>query len=156
MDTDCEVSKRGDKSMLGRSGYDDYDGDCDQWANIRWRGAVSSAIRGKRGQAFLKEMLAALDVLPEKKLIAGELELDGQVCALGAVGKVRGIDMSDINPEDYAHVAKTFGIPRALACEIMYENDCNAYACSNENDNPECRYFRMRRIAESWIKKIPA
>lgn len=44
---------------------------------IRWRGAVASAIRGKRGQAFLREMLAALDAMPEKRLIAGSLVFDG-------------------------------------------------------------------------------
>lgn len=32
---------------MSRCGYSD---DYDQWALIRWRGAVESAIRGKRGQ----------------------------------------------------------------------------------------------------------
>lgn len=60
---------------MSRSGYTE---DCeDDWALIRWRGAVNSAIRGKRGQAFLREMLAALDVMPEKRLIAGNLVFDG-------------------------------------------------------------------------------
>src|SRR5262245_16738600 len=36
---------------------------------MRWRGAVHAAIFGKRGQAFLTELLAALDALPEKKLL---------------------------------------------------------------------------------------
>lgn len=43
---------------MSRSGYND---DCDGWALIRWRGAVNSAINGKRGQAFLRELVAALD-----------------------------------------------------------------------------------------------
>jgi hypothetical protein len=72
---------------MSRSGYSD---DCDQWDMIRWRGAVASSIRGARGQAFLKEMLAALDALPEPKLIAEELESDGAVCAIGAVGPFAG------------------------------------------------------------------
>ena len=46
---------------MSRSGYGD---DIGQWDLIRWRGAVQSAMCGKRGQAFLKEMLAALDALP--------------------------------------------------------------------------------------------
>lgn len=61
---------------MSRSGY--VDDMCDQWALIRYRGAVSSAIRGKRGQAFLREMLAALDAMPEKRLISGVLVFDGQ------------------------------------------------------------------------------
>lgn len=57
---------------MSRSGYsEDYDGD--HWDLIRWRGAVASSIRGKRGQAFLREALAALDAMPEKKLITGDL-----------------------------------------------------------------------------------
>jgi len=56
---------------MSRSGYSD---DCeDNWSWICWRGAVKSAIRGKRGQAFLRETLAALDALPERKLIAKDL-----------------------------------------------------------------------------------
>ena len=51
---------------------------CNEWSLIRYRGAVKSAIRGKRGQAFLREMLAALDAMPEKRLSAGALIFDGQ------------------------------------------------------------------------------
>jgi hypothetical protein len=51
-------------------------------ACIRWQGVVKSAIRGKKGQAFLKELLSALDAMPEKKLIAEELELKGQLLVL--------------------------------------------------------------------------
>jgi hypothetical protein len=49
-------------------------------------------MRGKRRQAALKEMLQALDARPEKRLIAEDLEdSSGNVCALGALGKARGI-----------------------------------------------------------------
>src|SRR5687768_15930996 len=103
---------------MSRSGYvDDMD---DQWALIRWRGAVKSAMRGKRGQAFLREMLAAMDALPEKKLVAMELEADGHVCAIGSVGRARGVDMSAIDPEDYGKVAYTFGIVEPMAQEIVF------------------------------------
>ena len=48
---------------MSRSGYsDDID---DNWAHIMWRGRVASSIRGKRGQAMLRELLAALDAMPE-------------------------------------------------------------------------------------------
>jgi hypothetical protein len=123
---------------VSRSGYND---DCEQWDLIRWRGAVASAIRGRRGQAFLKEALAALDALPKPSLIAGDLERDGQVCLLGAVGKARGLDMSELDPEDRETVADEFNIPYAMACEIMYEND----ECGPRGDWN--RFERMRR----WI-----
>lgn len=109
---------------MSRSGYTDY---CEGWALIRWRGAVASAIRGKRGQAFLREALAALESIPDKRLIAGELiNAEGGFCTLGAVGKCRGTDLAAIDYEDRQSVANAFGIPEALAAEIMYENDESA------------------------------
>lgn len=105
---------------MSRSGYSD---DCEQWSMIRWRGAVASAIRGKRGQAFLRELLDALDALPEKRLIAGDIVREGEVCAIGALGLRRGVDMTALDPEDHEAVAGAFGIPNALACELFYEND---------------------------------
>lgn len=125
---------------MSRSGYVD---DGDPSSNV-WRGAVASAIRGKRGQAFLKEMLAAMDAMPEKKLVSSELEMpDGAVCAIGSVGKQRGVDMSNIDPEDSDKVAELFGISRALACEIVFMNDEAEYW----KETDEERFIRMRR----WI-----
>lgn len=105
---------------MSRSGYSD---DCDGWALIRWRGAVESAIRGARGQALLRETLAALDSMPVKELIAHELVQEGDFCTLGVVGQKRGIDLTKLDPEDRDSVAAAFGIAPALAAEIVYEND---------------------------------
>lgn len=108
---------------MSRAGYvDDYD--MDQWALIRWRGAVTSAIRGKRGQAFLREMLVALDALESPALARGDLQTDhGDVCALGSVAKLRGIDVMDVDTCDYEALSKLFGISEAMAREIMFVND---------------------------------
>lgn len=130
---------------MSRSGYDDC---CDGWQLIRWRGAVASAIKGKRGQEFLYEMLQALAALPERKLIAGELEEDGAVCALGAVGKARGLDMSGLDPYDRETVAAFFGIPHALACEIMWEND------DLRGQSPEARFMSMRWWIERNLRAV--
>lgn len=134
---------------MSRSGYTD---DCDDdWALIRWRGAVASALRGRRGQAFLSEALAALDALPEKELIPHELIKGGEVCALGAVGRSRGADMSGVDPEDHESVAAKFAIPHALACEIMWENDEGGW-----NETPQGRWWRMRRWIVRNLKALPA
>lgn len=59
---------------MSRSGYsDDDDDDGGSRLNL-WRGAVERAIKGKRGQAFLRELGAALDAMPDKRLTTGELE----------------------------------------------------------------------------------
>lgn len=135
---------------MSRSGYnEDVDND---WRAICYRGAVASAIRGARGQAFLREMLAALDALPEKKLIAGELEEHGAVCAIGAVGKARGIDMSKLDPDEPERVASTFGVAEALAREVVFENDEGCYV----TETPEARYMRMRRWIEANIQPSAA
>lgn len=108
---------------MSRHGYSD-DGDDDPLALGRWRGAVASTIRGKQGQAFLREVLAALDAIPSKRLIREELRtVEGEFCTLGALGAVRGIDLESIDPEDYDAVAAAFGINAKLAQEIMWEND---------------------------------
>lgn len=127
---------------MSRSGYSD---DCQDWALICWRGAVASAIRGNRGQAFLEEMLHAMATLPERKLISHDLEAGGSVCALGAVGKARGIDMKDLDPEDRDQIAKVFGIAPALAAEIVYMND----EANWRIETPEQRFERMR----AWIEE---
>jgi hypothetical protein len=132
---------------MSRSGYsDDY---CDdQWAMICWRGAVKKAMRGKKGQRFLREMLAALDRLGgNRRLIAHDLEAHGAVCAIGAVGAARGLDMSKLDPEDRVSVAYAFGIAPALVAEIVYENDEGGLY----NETPSTRYARMRRWIESQI-----
>jgi hypothetical protein len=131
---------------MSRSGYiEDYESN---WPMICWRGAVASAIRGRRGQAFLRDMLTALDSLEDKCLIKSDLVTPyGDVCAIGAVGVSRGINMTPIDPEDRDSVANTFGISPALAAEIMYLNDEWPY-----RETPKDRFSRMRAWIASEIK----
>ncbi len=134
---------------MSRAGYTE---DCeDNWALIRWRGQVASTIRGKRGQAFLRELVDALDAMPEKKLIAHDLERDGNVCAIGSVGVQRGTDMSALDPDDYDTVSGVFGIPHQLVREIEYMNDEGFYA-----PTPEERWSKMRAWAASLLRKEAA
>jgi len=131
---------------MSRSGYHD---DLDDVLNLgRWRAQVASAVRGKRGQAFLKEMLAALDAMPEGRLIEGDLEKGGEVCAIGAVGKTRGTDMSELDPECPEQVAHAFGIAHQMAAEIVYLNDEAGF----RNETPRHRYERMRAWVISQIR----
>ncbi len=134
---------------MSRSGYTD---DCDGWNLIRWRGAVAAAIRGKRGQAFILEMWKALTALPEPKLTYGSLiEEDGMVCAMGAVGKSRGVNLGAIDPEDCDRVAEVLGIPPTLAKEIAFLNDDDF---CYKKETPEERWARMKTWAEENLKPI--
>lgn len=132
---------------MSRSGYSD---DIDNWQLIKWRGAVASAIRGKRGQLFLMELIAAMDALPEPKLIAHALEQDGCVCALGAVGKRRGIEMGSVDPDDHETVAGVFDLAHAMACEIVYEND----EAGPYKETPEERFIRIRKWAVANLVSV--
>lgn len=108
---------------MSRSGYIEDDGD-DVLAQGRWRGAVKSAINGKRGQAFLRELLTLLDEMDDKVLVKGELESeDGCLCTLGVIGKARGLDLGRMDVDDYDSIAGSLGVNAKIAQEIMWEND---------------------------------
>ena len=135
---------------MSRSGYDE---DCDNWALIRWRGAVEAAIRGKRGQALLKEMAEALDAMPDKRLISDELVTkQGEVCALGAVAKRRCLNVDGIEPYDSRRVAQTFGVAEAMVREIAFINDDDF----GYSDTPENRWKRVRKWVDENLKNAPA
>ena len=134
---------------MSRSNYSE---DLDNWAMIKWRGQVTSAIRGKRGQTLLRELAEAMDAMQEKELIASELEADGAHCALGAVGAKRGIDMSSLDPTDSMSVAAAFDVANALACEIVYINDEEGPYCGETDAE---RWTRVRAWVSEQITKGP-
>ncbi len=129
---------------MSRSGYSE-DG---EYLDL-WRSNVDRTIAGKRGQSFLRELVAALEAMPEKRLIAHELRAEtGEVCALGAVGLKRGMDMSRLNPEECEQVGKAFGISSMLAQEIVYMNDERRH-----NQMPEERWTYMHKWATENLVK---
>lgn len=134
---------------MSRSGYCD---DLDNLALINWRGAVKSAIRGKRGQAFLRELAASLDAMPDKRLSEGSFKHDnGCHCTMGVLGAARGIDMSRFDESDFLDteaVGETFGIAEAMAREIMWLNDeAYQWECRNSPDPNAKRWELMR----AWV-----
>ena len=169
---------------MSRAGYSEDYGDDDPLVAGRWKGALRRAMRGRPGQAFFRELLAALDALPQKRLVANVLQeaewdatgenlvpvKDGDVCAFGAVGRARGIEMParlDLDEDDYEiaeEVQSLFGTTDALSREIMYQNDEGGYgrrvplpnvrmgewdcfACMYLPETPEERFTRMR----NWV-----
>lgn len=132
---------------MSRSGYSD---DCENLG--LWRGAVQRATTGYRGQHFLRKLRDALDAMPVKRLIAGEIaNTSGEVCALGSVDPAARLD-----PEDRKAVGQHFGIAPALAAEIVYENDEHFnYWSRGVNETPEQRWIRMRAWVDEQIV-IPA
>lgn len=130
---------------MSRHGYTD---DCENLA--MWRGVIASATRGKRGQAFFRALLGALDAMPEKRLVVGELQTEeGAVCALGCLGKARGIDLTSVDTEDWGKLGELFSIAPQLAQEVMYVNDD-----SRRVTTPEERWTAVRGWAARQIRPL--
>lgn len=111
-----------------------------------YRGTVLRSIRGKRGQAFLRQLAEAMDRMPERRLISGNLvDTAGQCCTLGVVVKARGLDVRGIDIGDPDWVGALLGISRQMAAEIEYENDDGDWRDRTETD--EERWKRMR----AWV-----
>lgn len=127
---------------MSRSGYTD---NCDDPLIYgRWTAQVKSAIRGKRGQAFLQELLVAMDAMPVKELIEEELVTsEGDCCTMGVICKSRNIDVTNIDPTEAEEVGDTLGIAYQMAAEIAYQND----EAGSSVETPEQRWVRMRK----WV-----
>lgn len=140
---------------MSRSGYtDDYDNNGELAC---YRGVIASATRGRRGQAFFRALVGALDEMPVKRLVASELETtEGEVCALGALAKQRGAALTtEDSYGDHDKLAATFDIAHQLAAEVMYLNDEGFFACPYREETPEERWTRMRRWAAEQIDITP-
>ena len=138
---------------MSRSGYVECYGEDAQerWQMIRWRGAVQSAINGKRGQAFLKLALSVLQSMDKKELCANSFASDGQFCLLGVVANHQGVDVSDLfefyceyrdNGDHAIELAEQLNIAPALALEIAFKND-------DEQIGSDADRFR---VIYSWIE----
>ena len=138
---------------MTRSGYiDDEPGD---YYHL-FRASVDRAIKGKRGQAFLRELAEAMDTMPEKVLISDELiNAEGHCCAIGVVCGSRGLEVAKVDCDDPWQVGGLVGIARSMAAEISYENDeCGHFVKSSDgrwswDETPEHRWTRMRK----WVER---
>lgn len=135
---------------MSRSNYtDDYQ---EQWQWIMWRGAVTAAIKGKRGQAALRELLVALDAMPVKELIKNSLgDGAGQYCTLGVLGHARGLDerMAETDADEPCEVSGLLNLSQAFVREVAYENDEGGFIRATETGAE--RWTRMRQWVASQI-----
>jgi hypothetical protein len=139
---------------MNRSGYIEDLASDDVLAFGRWRAQVKNAIRGKRGQAFLRELAQIMDATPpeQRRLIANELINErGECCTIGLVCRSRGVDVSRVDIEDTRAVGEAVGIAFQLVAEIEFENDEGALFPRNETS--EDRWVRMRAWVERRIAK---
>jgi hypothetical protein len=129
---------------INYSEEEDYPGQFELWqANCR------RSLRGKAGQEELRELRAALLALPEKRLIHGELENEeGEVCAIGAYGKRKGLDLSKFDVDsDTDEVGIAGGMPALVAWKVVEMNDMEL----DLDVTPEQRYEKMLAWVESLL-----
>ena len=90
-----------------------------------WDANCRRSIRGKAGQRALRELEAALVAMPVKRLIKDTLvTADGDVCAVGAYARHKGLDLSTFDPEDETdQVGVQAGMPPLVAWEVVALND---------------------------------
>ncbi len=90
-----------------------------------WDANCRRSIRGKAGQAALREFESALLALPDKRLIHGSLtDDDGGVCAIACYAKHKGLDLSKFDPEyESDEVGIAAGMPKLVAWKVVALND---------------------------------
>ncbi len=107
---------------IGYSEDEDYPGQFGLW-----QANCNRSLKGKAGQAALRELEAALLALPDKRLTSGVYkDEDGCVCPLAALAKYKGVADADLqaDPEyDMEQVGVELGVPRLAAWKIVELND---------------------------------
>ena len=125
----------------------------------RYEAAKRSTLRGKRGQVFLRELVAALDALPQPELSEGALgdRRTGCVCALGAVALAQGESFADLAQDDGNwspdEAAEWYSISPTLANEIISAND--GWRDGNTVDVRRSRWRHVRAWAVRHLIEMP-
>jgi hypothetical protein len=159
------------------------EGECEDEDSVRmhnlWMANYARQLKGKPGQAFLRELRDALLALPEKALIEGQIAKGGQVCALGSLALKRRVDAGEsreaviadlssinVNPNDddfdgryiYEWARAVLNAPRYLAWMVPSENDDDGMHWTPNGIievTPEQRYERMLRWVERCLEEQP-
>ena len=126
---------------MSRIDYSDDEEDYAGQYNL-WQGNCNRSIRGKSGQAALRELEAALLALPNKRLIRNAVACNGDVCAVGAYvllkraqkagstleGMQRVLEV-EMGPEEDQEDIETdelgveYGMPKLVAWSLVALND---------------------------------
>lgn len=109
-------------------------------------GEVVPTSAGSNHRQLLVALAKALDAMPEKVLIRGAFEMDGQYCALGALAKERGLLE---NSADGFRIAEVFGVEPEEVFEIVRVND------GLIEEDPAERWLGVREWVRSKLLEVP-
>ena len=137
---------------VGYSEEENYPGQFNLWqANCR------RSRQGKKGQAALRDLEAALLAMPEKRIQKDIfVDLNGESCAIGALMLHRNIsagmpreqavaECAVLDPLETEEYGVILGLPRLVAWAVAVENDEWWW----EDEIPEKRYLRML----AWVRE---
>lgn len=126
-----------------------------------WQANCDRSLRGRPGQAALRELEAALVALPTKRLITNELDNGVDCCAIGAVVRHRGLDPEKIAEEfdteyEMEEVGVELGMPTLVAWKIVEVNDITTGSYNVRVPyTPEQRYADVLRWVRAWLQTPP-
>ena len=130
----------------------------------RWTRNMKVAPGSKNGQRYLRELKAALEAMPLRRLLRGELAgyapgNEELVCALGAFAMYKGTSFNDLDAYQGAdgsiELAQAHGMTQTLAYMVGIENDRTRWdvaARSLRPESPEQTWQRMYDWTCSLIK----
>jgi hypothetical protein len=152
-----ETNEKGGMMRISYSEEEDFPGQFGLW-----QGNCDRSINSKAGQAALRELEAALLALPDKRLIAGELEnADGEVCAIGALAKFRQ-HAPHADPEcEMEEIGIELGMPAMVAWKVVALNDLELDRRWDKETGqlvaitPEERYERVLAQVRKWLGPTP-
>lgn len=103
-----------------------------------WQANCDRSLAGRKGQAVLGELKAALLALPSRRLIADQLDDGIDCCAIGALVRHKGLSPK-ADPEcAMEEVGVECGMPRLVAWMIVELNDVIL-----QSRSPEERYVAV-------------
>jgi len=108
--------------------------------------SLERSINSKRGQAFLRELILALNALPEKILIYGDFENSDGYCVMGACLKYRNLNVREIDDSNEG-LGSIFNIHTEFIEKVIDVNDSPRII-----ETQTKRWHRVRDWAVSNLK----
>lgn len=130
-----------------RIGYSDEEEFSGQF--FLWQANCERSLAGKAGRQALTDLRDELLRMNVKRLIGNDLAVDGEVCAVGALLKARGVPQDRLESFDDLYqttddIAVREGrVPKLVAWKLVELNDMDLVSCT-----PEERYAKVL----AWVE----
>lgn len=128
-----------------------------------WQANCERSLDGRRGQQALRDLRDELLAMSSKRLIAGDLAGGGEVCAVGALLRHRGVEQGELerlagscDVDDWRtdQIAARYGVPPLVAWKLVELNDMELSAFRDAA--PEQRYVEVLAWVNEHINESAA